>query len=75
MKDNVPYDFYFNSGTSALYCFELVAECYPKLNVHKIDFKKMFGLLKRRTYLADSFRENSNFTTVFEYNPRHGIDM
>ena len=74
LKDNVPYDFNFKSGTSALYCFELVAECYSKLNPQKIKFKKFFGLLKRNAYLADSFRENKSFKTIFEYNPKHRID-
>lgn len=32
-KDNVPYDFAFKRNASALYCFELCAECYPKLKV------------------------------------------
>ena len=74
LQENVPYDFSFKSGASALYCFELVAECYAKLNPQKIEFKKIFGLLTRSTYLADSFRENSSFKTVFEYNPKHKID-
>ena len=33
LKDNVPYDFSFNFGSSALYCFELCALCYPKCEI------------------------------------------
>ena len=32
-KDNVPYDFGFKRGTSALYCFELCAECYKNFDI------------------------------------------
>ena len=64
-KDKVPYDFFFEKGASKLYCFELCAEVYPKLDVKRIEFKKLFGLLKRNAYLADSFRKNSNFHIVF----------
>lgn len=73
-KDNVPYDFWYDTGDSALYCYELVAECYKKLNIQKIKFKKLFGILNRDAYLADSFRTNKNFETVFEYNKKFNID-
>lgn len=74
LKDNVPYDFFFTRSTSALYCFELCAECYPKLGVKRIEMRKMLGLLKKKVYLADSFRKNANFNIVFEYNKKFGID-
>ena len=74
MKDNIPYDFSFKNDASALYCFELVALCYQKLNIQKINFKKLFGVLKKNAYLADSFRENDNFHIIFEFNPKHNID-
>lgn len=74
MQDNVPYDFAFSHGASALYCFELCAECYPKLNVKKQVVKKFFGLMKKRVYLADSFRKNENFKIVFEYNRKFKVD-
>ena len=73
-KDNVPYDFAFERGVSELYCFELCAEVYPKLDVKRIEFKKMLGLLKKNAYLADSFRKNKNFKIVFEYNKKFKID-
>ena len=73
-KENIPYDFWYKSGNSALYCYEMVAACYSKLNIQKLKFKKFFGLLKRNAYLANSFRENENFKIVFEYNKKFGID-
>ena len=73
LADNVPYDFNFKEGASSVYCFELCALCYPKLDVQRIKFKKLFGLLKRNAYLADSFRKSKDFTIVFEHNPKHGI--
>lgn len=75
-KDNVPYDFGFKRGTSALYCFELCAECYKKLDIKTKTAKAFFGLLqKKNVYTADSFFENSNFTRIFEYNPKRKIDF
>lgn len=73
-KDNVPYDFCFTRDASALYCFELCAECYPNLDVKPLDFNRMFGLLRRSAYLADSFRDSRDFKVVLEFNLRHGID-
>lgn len=73
-KENIPYDFHFHYGTSALYCFELCAFAYPNLDVKRIKFKKMLGLLKRNAYLADSFRQNKNFKIVFEFNPKYDVD-
>ena len=73
-KDNVPYDFNFKVGSSAVYCFELCALCYPDIEIKKFKFSKMLGLLKRTAYLADSFRENTAFKTVFEFNLRCGVD-
>ena len=74
LADSIPYDFNFNEGASAVYCFELCALCYPSINIQKIHFKKLFGILKRDAYLADSFRMNESFKTMFEYNPKHNID-
>lgn len=75
VEDNVPYDFIFQKGDSALYCFELAAECYKKLDVKKVKVKKLFGLLHKNVYLARSFRDNDNFKCVFEYNPKFNIDV
>lgn len=71
MKDNTPYDFGFERGVSALYCFELCGECYDRLSIERKTVKKMFGLLKRENvFLAESFIESPDFEKVFEYNPR-----
>ena len=75
LEDNIPYDFYFKSGASALYCFELCALCYPHLDIKKIKFKKLFGILKRNAYLADSFRKSPDMRIMLEFNPKHGIDL
>lgn len=74
VQDKIEYDYMFQDNTSSLYCFELCALAYEKLNVQKIDFKKFFGLLRRNAYLADSFRENADFKIVLECNPKHGVD-
>lgn len=67
-KDNVPYDFAFKRNASALYCFELCAECYPKLKVQTKDVKRLFGLLKKKNvYLAESFLESPDFKKVYEF--------
>ena len=74
LEDNVPYDFNFNESASAVYCFELCALCYPTLDIKTMSFTKMFGLMKRNAYLADSFRKSKDFEIVFEYNPIFNID-
>jgi hypothetical protein len=73
-EDNVPYDFGFERGVSALYCFELCAECYPGLDVAKKRVSKFFGLYGRDVYLAESFFDSPDFEVVMEYNPRCGVD-
>lgn len=74
LKDSTPYDFLFEYGANAMYCFELCAYCYPKLDIRRLEIKKFFGLVKRYAYLADSFRESGDFTTMLEYNPKFSID-
>lgn len=74
-EDNVPYDFSFKRGASALYCFELCGECYSKLDVQKKTVKTLFGLCRKNVYLAESFLESPDFELVFEYNPRCGADF
>lgn len=70
-----PYDFGFNTGDSEeVYCFELVARCYPEIKFDKHTVKKLFGLVKRQVYLGKSFLLNENLEIVFEYNPRKGYD-
>ena len=75
LKNNVPYDFNFTHGKESLYCFELAAECYGKLELHKKTATALFGLLKKRekVFLSDSFFESKDFTLVYEHNPRFGI--
>ncbi len=75
VKDNVPYDFGFSRDASALYCFELCAECYKKLDVQPQRLKALFGLLKKTVYTADSFFSNPNFKKIFEFNPKRQIDF
>ncbi len=66
-KDRVPYDFAYKRNSSALYCFELCAECYPKLDIKTRDVKKLFGLLrKKNVYLAESFTDSPDFKLIFQ---------
>lgn len=52
LAEDTPYDFNFRLGNSAVYCFELCAECYKKLNIKTFVVKKLFGILRRKAYLA-----------------------
>jgi hypothetical protein len=76
LRNKTPYDFSFSCGESALYCFELAAYCYPKLNVEKKTASIFHGLIKKseKVYLSDSFFDSKDFTVVYEYNPKFGID-
>lgn len=74
--DNVPYDFGFKRGTSALYCFELCAECYKKFDIQTKTAKAFFGLLrKKNVYTADSLFECKDFNKIFEFNPKRSVDF
>lgn len=75
LKQSIPYDFGFNAGVSALYCFELVAEAYPKLNIRRVEKKALFGLLKKNVYLSDSMFESPDLDIIFEYNPKYKINF
>jgi len=75
VENDVPYDFGFKRDTSALYCFELCAECYKELNVKIIRKTAMFELIKKKVYLAESFLTSDAFQRVFEYNPKRKIDF
>lgn len=76
LKDKVPYDFGFQYGASSLYCFELAALSYPKLDIPKLSFKKFFGLIsKEDVYLAKSFVDSPDLKLVFCSNPKFGIDV
>ena len=75
LEDKVPYDFGFQRGCSALYCFELCRECYPDLKVPTFVVKHFFGLVKRSdVVLAESFFQSEDFKCIFNCNPKHGVD-
>jgi hypothetical protein len=70
-----PYDFDFNTGDSEeVYCFELVARCYPDIQFKKYKQRKLLFITKT-TYLDSSFLENENFELVFENNPRKKVNF
>ena len=77
LKNKVFYDFSFAAGAQALYCFELAAYCYPRLSLLKKTATALFGLLKKKekVYLSDSFFESPDFSLVYEYNPKFGINF
>jgi hypothetical protein len=66
LEDKVPYDFGYERGTSALFCFELCGECYDKLDIPKCTASYFFGLVKREDlFLASSFFKSKDMTCVF----------
>ena len=66
----IPYDFDYKSDKGKLYCFELVANCYPIADIQTFEVKKFLGLVKRKCYLAKSLYENPWFEMVFERNAK-----
>lgn len=72
---NVPYDFFFENGCSALYCFELCRKCYPGLDIRTKTVKKLLGLVRKDVYLAESFFDSPDFECVFHYNPKYHVDF
>ena len=74
LDSHTPYDFNFEFGESAVQCFELCRLCYPKLDIQPKQVSKMFGLIKKNVYLAQSLFESDDFICVFHYNPKFGID-
>lgn len=75
LKDNVPYDFSFENSASTLYCFELAALCYSKLDIPTFNVRKLFGLIsKKDVYLAQSFLNSKDLELMFCFNPKHDID-
>jgi len=75
-KNKVPYDFGFEKGVSAIYCFELCGECYDKLRVPRKTVSKLFGLIKKENvFLAESFFESKDMDCVFQFNPKFNIDF
>lgn len=76
LKDCIPYDFSFSNGSSALYCFELAALSYPKLDIPKYSYSKLFGILRKKdVYLAKSFVESPDMKLVWCYNPKFDVDF
>ena len=74
LKDNVEYDFMFEEGASALYCFELCGECYPTLDIPRMTVKKLFGLVKRHNVvLAESFFKSKDMKCIYHCNPAFNI--
>ena len=69
-KIGLPYDFDYKTDKGKLYCFELIATCYPNANVQTHVVKKFLGLIKRKCYLAKSIYENPFFTQIYEKNDK-----
>ena len=67
------YDFCFTNGNSRIYCFELCALCYPKLDI-KLQKIKKFGFIKKHVYLAKSFFDSKDLKCVFHFNKKFNID-
>ena len=65
---NTPYDFDYKGDAEKLYCFELIANCYPQAEMKKVKIKKFFGIIKRDCYIAKSIYGNGFFTRVMERN-------
>lgn len=64
-----PYDFSFQQGDNALYCFELCAHCYPdvyfpkhNLSLFRIKLPRVLG----QCYLDKSFLQNENCKVILE---------
>ena len=66
----VPYDFNYESDVGRLYSFELIAICHPDAHMETFDVKKIFGLIKRKCYLAKSIYGNVFFRIIYERNDK-----
>lgn len=76
LKENVPYDFAFQRNASALYCFELCAECYPNLKFPTKTVSKLFGLIRKHdVYVAQSFIESTDVELVYCNNKNSNIEF
>lgn len=74
LKDRIEYDFMFEEGASALYCFELCGECYPTLDIPRLTVSKLFGLIKRKNvFLAESFFKSKDLKCIYHCNPAFNI--
>lgn len=67
-KVGIPYDFDYKSDIGKLYCFELIATCYPWAAMETHQVKKMFGLIKRDCFIAKSIYQNDFFKPIYERN-------
>ena len=70
-KIGLPYDFNYETDIGKLYCFELIANCYPQANIQTYIVKKFFGLIKRNCYLVKSIYCNTYFNKYFEKNAKN----
>ena len=57
-KIGIPYDFNYKTDRGKLYCFELIANCYPRAQIQTTVIKKFLGLLKRTCYIAPNIYGN-----------------
>ena len=57
-KIGIPYDFNYKTDRGKLYCFELIANCYPHAQIQTTVIKKFLGLLKRKCYIAPNIYNN-----------------
>lgn len=74
LKSKVPYDFGFEIDVSSLYCFELCAAAYPKLDIPTKTVKHLFGLVqKENVYLAESFFTSPDMACIYHFNPKFNI--
>ena len=69
-KLKVPYDFDYKTDEKKLYCFELIAVCYPKANIQTYNINKFFVLIKRNCYISKSIYLNPYFKQIFEKNEK-----
>jgi uncharacterized protein YycO len=49
-KIGMPYDFGYKTDWNKLYCFELIATCYPHAKLGTYTIRKFLGLIKRKCY-------------------------
>ena len=70
-KIGMPYDFDYKTDRGKLYCFELIATCYPQANIQTYTVKKFLGLVKRKCYLSKSLYLNPYFTKIYEKNQKN----
>lgn len=65
------YDFIFKENNNNVYCFELCALTYPKLDIQPIKIKKYFGLIKKSVYIAQSIINSKKCKLIFCKNVKY----